>query len=47
MTKMPEEICMGDENTVVGPMTKQPVFSRNFDPEKLQIPRKMKWHKGC
>jgi hypothetical protein len=47
MTKMPNNFCMGGENIVAGPMAKQRVFSGVFDPEKLHIPRKMEWHKGC
>jgi hypothetical protein len=47
MTKMPNIFCMSYENIVAGPMTKQRVFSGFFDPEKLHIPRKREWHKGC
>jgi len=44
---MPNKFCMGGVNNVAGPMTKKPVLSGIFDLEKLQIPRKMEWHKGC
>jgi hypothetical protein len=47
MTKMPNNFCMSGENIMVDSMTKQPVFSGIFDPEKMPIPRKMEWHKGC
>jgi len=44
---MPNKFCMSGEEIVAGPMTKQRVFSKFFDQEKLHVPGKMEWHKGC
>ena len=47
MTKKPNVFRVTAEGIVAGPMAKQLGFWEVFDPKKLQIARKIEWHKGC